>query len=154
MSLHFPNCFRNLNVLTRDTHTKMRSNTVETQGRESNCTQNCRRISGRSLKGTRLCNHIRCYRGEILGRVSAQKLNQREAAEGTCCYHNYLLSDDCRTSVDVDALLPSSPYDKAVLCGLLPSLHLCVFFLFFFPPSLFSQEHRLQAKKTPNIVSW
>lgn len=124
----------------------MRSNTEETQGRESNCTQNYRRISGRSLKGTRLCNHIRCYREEILGRVSAQKLNQREAAEGTCCYHNYLLSDDCRTSVDVDALLPSSPYDKAVLCGLLPSLRLCVFFLFF---PLFSARNTDSRPKNP-----
>lgn len=76
-----------------------------------------------------------------------QKINQREAALGTCCYHNYLLSDDCRTSVDVDAGLPSSLSDKAVLCGLLPSLCvsvLCVLSFFFF--LLYSQEHRLQAK--------
>ena len=66
---------------------------------------------GAPWKGSRICNHIRCYREEILGRLSAQKLNQNEAAKGTSCYHNYLLSDDCRTAVDVDAMLPS------LLCG-------------------------------------
>lgn len=57
-----------------------------------------------------------CYLETILERVSAEKQNQREGggarggggrASGTYCYHNYLLSDDCRTSVDVDTELPT-----------------------------------------------
>lgn len=116
---------------------------------------------GAPWKGSWLCNHIRCYREEILGRVSGRKLNQREAALGTRCYHNYLLSDDCRTGVDVDAELPSPLSDEAVLaCGLPPpSTHLFVlcfsllfFFTFFSLSPHFSQEHRLRAKKNANIV--